>query len=180
MRTQTWITVSGLLVGWSLMSGLNLVGAEDGLVGDDGWRPKGYHRQAAVTGPAEAFTAPSRPVAVLTRPPAVADANEPFDWRDDLYGPSRTTSPVTAAKSVESSAQAAATASRWCRCEHSSICGHCGLQRPILAAYHDTPKPMAEPRTMLVDTEQRLPALERLRLALDQVNDKVQQTLGQF
>ena len=180
MRAQSWILVGGFLVGCCLSSGLNLVRAGDGLVSGDGWRPKGHHRQAAVTGPAEAFTAPSRPVAVLTRPPAVADANEPFDWRDDLYGPSRTTSPVTAVKSVDSSAQAAAPASRWCRCEHSSICGHCGLQRPVLAAYHDTPKPMAEPRTMLVDTDQRLPALDRLRLALDQVNDKVQQTLGQF
>jgi len=180
VRAQSWILVGGFLVGCCLSGGLNSVQAEDGLVSDDGWRPKGHHRQTAVTGPAEAFTAPSRPVAVLTRPPAAADANEPFDWRDDLYGPSRTTSPVAAAKSVEFSAQAAAPASRWCRCEHSSICGHCGLQRPVLAAYHDTPKPMAEPRTMLVDTDQRLPALDRLRLALDQVNDKVQQTLGQF
>ena len=186
VRAQSWILVGGFLVGCCLSGGLNSVRAGDGLVSDDGWRPKGYHRQAAVTGPAEAFTAPSRPVAVLTRPPAAADASEPFDWRDDLYGPGSTVSQAAGAKPGEPSAQAAGfataapAASRWCRCEHSSICGHCGLQRPVLAAYHDTPKPMAEPRTMLVDTDQRLPALDRLRLALDQVNDKVQQTLGQF
>lgn len=186
VRTQMWIMAGGLLIGWCLSNGLHPVRAEDGRVTDDGWRPKGHYRQAAGTGQAEAFTAPSRPTVVLRQPSEAGGATEPFDWRDDLYRPSQTANPVTRAKTGAPSAQAdsfvttAATASRWCRCEHSSICGHCGLRRPILADYHDTPKPTAEQRTMLVDTEQRLPAIDRLRLALDQVNDKVQQTLGQF
>jgi len=183
---QTWIVVGCLLATSCWSSGLNLLRAEGGAVTDDGWRPKGHHRQAAVAGQAEDFTASSTPAEVIQQPATAMNATKPFDWRDDLYRPSPTARQVPGAKPGEPSAQAdgfaaaAATASRWCRCEHSSICGHCGLQRPILAAYHDTPKPMAEPRTMLVDTEQRLPALDRLRLALDQVNDKVQQTLGQF
>ena len=187
MRAQSWILVGGFLVGCCLSSGLTSVRAGDGLVSDDGWRPKGHHRQAAVTGPAEAFTAPSRPVAVLTQPPAAVDTNKPFDWRDDLYGPAALTGQAVVSENTRDpslqphrSAAPAVTIRHWCRCEHSSICGHCGLKRPILAVYQDTPMPTAEPRAMLANSDQLRPPLDRLRLAFERANDRVQETLGRF
>ncbi len=180
-----WIVMGWLLANGCFSDGLNLVRAGDGVVIDDGWRPKGHHRQVTAANQTAALESPSAP-AVIEQAVSAVPASEPFDWRDDLDGPSPTARPAAGVKTGEPPAPAAVlavstvTPSRWCRCEHSSICGHCGLQRPILAAYGDTPAPLAEPKTMLVDTEQQLPALDRLRLALAEANERVQETLGRF
>ena len=129
--------------------------ADEPYVSTDGWRPK---RQPASNS---------------------QEANARLGW--PLEQPILVEQPALVSSRV---------ADRWCSCQHSSICGHCGLQRPIRAAYLDaapfetapfetTPLPQ-QTDTFLVNGKQWRPAVNRLRLAMEQVNEKLQQTLGQF
>jgi hypothetical protein len=148
-------------------------------VSADGWRPK--RQPTAPRNPAEVEVAtvpqPQQPAFTNQQTTAEKQPHESFDWRDDLYGPTPVAAHAIPATTAPVKTQ---VSSCWCSCESSAICGHCGLRRPILADYHDTPKPTAEQRTMLVEDEQQLPVADRLRVALKQVNDRIQATLGQF
>ena len=148
-------------------------------VSADGWRPK--RQPTAPRNPAEVEVAtvpqPQQPAFTNQQTTVEKQQHESFDWRDDLYGPTPVTAHAIPATTAPVKTQ---VSSCWCSCESSAICGHCGLRRPILADYHDTPKPTAEQRTMLVEDEQQLPVADRLRVALKQVNDRIQATLGQF
>jgi hypothetical protein len=148
-------------------------------VSADGWRPK--RQPTAPRNPAEVEVAtvpqPQQPAFTNQQTAVEKQQHESFDWRDDLYGPAPVTAHAIPATTAPGKTQ---VSSCWCTCETSAICGHCGLTRPIVAAYCDPPKSIASPRSMLVEDEQQLPVADRLRVALKQVNDRIQATLGQF
>lgn len=155
-------------------------------ISTDGWRPK--RQPAPSAGGAEADS-----VAVVEHPtsttPQTAPSKpaEPFDWQDDLSGVSAGDQQpaavvISSAAGPAPSLPSQNTDCHWCRCQQSDprLCGHCGLPRPVQAAYRAV-RPAGEgPRTMLAGDEPTVPAVNRLRLALEQLNDRVQQTLGQF
>lgn len=152
----------------------------------DGWRPK--RQPVSSTGDAQANTTVvaehSSSATPQTTPPEVA---EPFDWQDGLSDVSASDQlqPAVVISSTAGPAPSLPnqnTACHWCQCQQSDprLCGHCGLPRPVQAAYREMQPAGEGPRTMLAGDEPTVPMVNRLRLAFEHVNDRVQQTLGQF
>lgn len=185
VERKKWLAASCLLGAiWMALASVGQLRAEDLQVEATGWRPKW---QPAPIGMA-ADLATVRPAGATT-PATHADAaaaaeEEPFDWRDDLYGgPGGGGAGAGGVVSTPLIGSAAVLPSQpparcWCQCRQSDprLCGHCGLPRPVQAAYREGQPAVEAAQTILVDDELLRPPLDRLRLAVD----RVQQTLGKF
>jgi hypothetical protein len=152
----------------------------------DGWRPKRQTIPPAGDAEGEVVAVADHPTLTPQQtPPSKQD--EPFDWQDDLSGVSASDQQPSAVviNSVAGPAPSSPrqnTACDWCQCQQSDprLCGHCGLPRPVQAAYRSTLPTLNNLQRLLVDDNPMVPALDRIRLAMEHVNDRVQQTLGQF
>ncbi len=163
----------------------------------DGWRPKSQPtcEKENMCKPDEEIPllVPGHTNQVTTETTAI---DEPFDWMDDVYGPSGTPAErpslvvsnevvMEAAAAQPPSIAQPQTASRnhrhqnWCSCEQRAVCKQCGLQLPSLALYPAELKNSAGGYFNLVETDPQK-VLDSIRVGMSQVNNQIQSTLGRF
>lgn len=118
---------------------------------------------------------------------AFVTAEEPFDWRDDLYGPmpggtvkqDRDAAKEPAADLLGPAFRPPATQD-WCS---SKACPHCGLGLPVMAVYpdekfgSDRPSASGEGVGQQIETP---PAWDRIRVGLIRANNRLQHAARQF
>lgn len=187
---RVWIGLVLALGGLGLSEG-STYGADESFVSADGWRPK--RRPAAgqqVTASAGRVAKPFR-LDADRQPAGLAEhASTPFRWQDE--GVQRVTeqSPTPApdiclsADDWRSKTAGVQPTGHWCRCQHSRVCGHCGRQRPALAVYQGpvsaTDLLQASDHAVFAAAKDKSPVLDQLRLAMEQMGNQVQQSLGRF
>ena len=167
----------------------------------DGWRPKSQpvcEKENMCQPDAETLLLVQGHTNQVTAETTVID--EPFDWMDDVYGPSGTPAerpPLVGLNEVVMEAAAAQPPSitqphtqpqstsrshghqNWCICEQRTVCKQCGLHLPSLALYPTDSKNSAGGYFNLVETNSQK-VLDSIRVGMSQVNDQLQSTLGRF
>jgi hypothetical protein len=163
----------------------------------DGWRTKSQplSKKENMCQPAEEtlLLVPGHTNQVTAETTAIG---EPFDWMDDVYGPSGTPAerpPLVVSNEFVMEAAAAQPPSitqsqstsyshghqNWCSCEQRTVCKQCGLHLPSLALYPTDSKNSAGGYFNLVETNSQK-VLDSIRVGMSQVNDQLQSTLGRF
>jgi hypothetical protein len=163
----------------------------------DGWRPKSQplSKKENMCQAAEEtlLLVPGHTNQVTAETTAI---DEPFDWMDDVYGPSGGSAErpsLVVSNEVVMEASAAQPPSitqpqftthshghqNWCSCEQRTVCKQCGLHLPSLALYPADSKNSAGGYFNLVGVDPQN-VLDSIRVGMSQVNDQIQSTLGRF